>query len=69
MFDVIVIVIPRGPSERSWGGGAVSALWSSSLGEGSMAAMEDGTEEAKQKLMDKEEIPEAKKLSKRDGTR
>lgn len=34
-----------------------------------MAAMEDGTEEEKQKLMDKEEIPEAKKLSKRDGTR
>jgi beta-arrestin len=34
-----------------------------------MAAMEEGTKEEKQKLMDKEEVPEAKKLSKRDGTR
>ena len=31
--------------------------------------MEDGTEEEKQKLMDKEEVPEAKKPAKRDGTR
>ena len=34
-----------------------------------MAAVEGGTEEEKQQLMNKEEIPEAKKLSKRDGTR
>ena len=34
-----------------------------------MAAKEDGTEEEKQKLMDKEEIPEPKTLTKRDGTR
>ena len=34
-----------------------------------MATKEDATEEEKQKLMDKEEIPEAKKLTKRDGTR
>ena len=34
-----------------------------------MAGVEDVTEEEKQKLMDKEEVPEAKKLSKRDGTR
>ena len=32
-------------------------------------SMEDGTTEEKQKLMDKEEVPEAKKQSKRDGTR
>ena len=31
--------------------------------------MEEGTEEEKQKLMDKEQIPESKKLAKRDGTR
>jgi beta-arrestin len=34
-----------------------------------MAAVEGGTEEEEQQLMNKEEIPEAKKLSKRDGTR
>ena len=31
--------------------------------------MEDGTEEEKQKLMDKEEVPKANKPAKRDGTR
>lgn len=31
--------------------------------------MEEGTEEEKQKLMDKEQVPETKKLSKKDGTR
>lgn len=42
-------------------------IWSSP--EYSVAAMEEGTEEEKQRLMDKEQIPEAKKPAKKDGTR
>lgn len=34
-----------------------------------LTTMEDSTDEERQKLMDKEHVPEAKKLSKRDGTR